>query len=996
VSEGNLEERSDSRMMKLGYILEFKDKFSKGLDSFLTKTGQALRFLLSSVGVFREAGDSAGNFSNFVAKASREISSYIKTVDQASASWKHLVDNANLLASSTVGIRELDKIIGSMSFPSGLIREAENWSKLVDGVLKRFKVSISDLGECSSREASKAFSEIMKLASKQFGGFALSKLFWKRLTDRNVINKEFFNALSKHFQSGSPEMNKASKSFWSGFSKWGKDFWRYTFGQVLSLRGIERTMERLFTPLIDTLWFLMESALFPVISEINAFLVQLIPLIQRTIRPLIDIFSTLINGLSEGGREGAGAMSVLTASFTLLGTAINAVAKVVVPIINFLMRFKIVSYTVGVILSAILVPAFAMWTYGMISNLFVQSKFILSCKRVVVALWTQSVSLRTLSKDIWMHLISMGKWLIVQTKLFLSKVLMIKAIIAEKLALSGATVAQNTYTAAVTASAFASVMLTKAMTGFKFACVGLFGGLAFLAKLLWVVTTAVWGFTASLLANPVTWIILGIVAAVGLLVFAVWKFWKPIKAFFGWLWSSVKWLWSIFTSFLSSVWEFAKGCVSVVVSVVKGVVNFIVDVANWFVGLWDKIKSVVSAVFNWFKGVLSSVWTFVKKWASAIALLVLGPFGVVVSGVMLVIRNWDKIKRAAVAVVSGVSKVLSSLSGSLKYVFSKVWGFLKWVISGVWSGIKSFASSVYNFSSGVVSGVWKSVKGVASGIGGFLSKTWGLVKKGVGGVASWFSSLGGVWSSLKSKAVGALRSIGNFLGINSETLKKFGKSLLSWVVNPFGNLGKVAVDSLKKVWSSVKGLFSWITNIKLPKWVKRLLGIDAAESVKVESHKTGEAMVRGMAEGQKAAAPQVASATEEVVQKAADYLPSSDAKVGPLSKLTDMGSALVSTFSEGMKSQRMSLLRVMNFVLGGIFKGLRPPSKISALGVQNLMVREVKVSMEGLTPEKISDPIVRSLEEQMRRLMEFLEESFQLRRDLDVSDMYRISRFDVP
>jgi hypothetical protein len=51
-------------------------------------------------------------------------------------------------------------------------------------------------------------------------------------------------------------------------------------------------------------------------------------------------------------------------------------------------------------------------------------------------------------------------------------------------------------------------------------------------------TAAAWSFTAALLANPITWIIAGIIA-LGVAVYLIYKNWAPIKKFFIELWDSI-------------------------------------------------------------------------------------------------------------------------------------------------------------------------------------------------------------------------------------------------------------------------------------------------------------------------------------------------------------------------------------------------------------------------------------------------------------------------
>lgn len=56
---------------------------------------------------------------------------------------------------------------------------------------------------------------------------------------------------------------------------------------------------------------------------------------------------------------------------------------------------------------------------------------------------------------------------------------------------------------------------------------------------IWTAVTAVWGFTAALLANPITWIVLGVIALAAA-AYLIYRNWAPISAFFGRLWQGVR------------------------------------------------------------------------------------------------------------------------------------------------------------------------------------------------------------------------------------------------------------------------------------------------------------------------------------------------------------------------------------------------------------------------------------------------------------------------
>ena len=113
---------------------------------------------------------------------------------------------------------------------------------------------------------------------------------------------------------------------------------------------------------------------------------------------------------------------------------------------------------------------------------------------------------------------------------------------------------------------FATTGVTAAMAGFK--------GLI----------VATWGWTAALLANPITWVV---VAAVGAAVL-IYKYWEPISGFFVKLWDAVK-------VGSGAAWEWIKG--------VWG------SVTGWFGRLWTGVESFFSnlSLFDAGKAILTTL-----------------------------------------------------------------------------------------------------------------------------------------------------------------------------------------------------------------------------------------------------------------------------------------------------------------------------------------------------------------------------------------------------
>lgn len=107
---------------------------------------------------------------------------------------------------------------------------------------------------------------------------------------------------------------------------------------------------------------------------------------------------------------------------------------------------------------------------------------------------------------------------------------------------------------------------------------------------------SVWSFTAALLANPITWIVIGIVALIAVLVL-LWQNWDAVTAFLQSAWAAccaavsagVQWLQSGFQALLGFFTQIGAGISQGISNIRQGFSNGI-----------DAIKNVISGAINWF------------------------------------------------------------------------------------------------------------------------------------------------------------------------------------------------------------------------------------------------------------------------------------------------------------------------------------------------------------------------------------------------------------
>ena len=107
---------------------------------------------------------------------------------------------------------------------------------------------------------------------------------------------------------------------------------------------------------------------------------------------------------------------------------------------------------------------------------------------------------------------------------------------------------------------------------------------------LWSLITATWAWTVALLANPITWIILGIVA-LGAAVYMLIKHWDKVSAFFSDMWKKVKAYFAVPIQIIKTMLlNFTP--VGLIFKHWKTIVHF-------FSFIWDKAKQIFWNALTW-------------------------------------------------------------------------------------------------------------------------------------------------------------------------------------------------------------------------------------------------------------------------------------------------------------------------------------------------------------------------------------------------------------
>lgn len=200
-----------------------------------------------------------------------------------------------------------------------------------------------------------------------------------------------------------------------------------------------------------------------------------------------------------------------------------------------------------------------------------------------------------------------------------------------------------------------------------------------IATTIW--TGVTWLLSAALWANPITWIVLAVVALIAVIVLIATK-----------------------TTWFQTAW---KAMCAAAVAAWNWIKNAVLAFWNWIVGVWDSIVSMATAAWNWISNAATTAWNVIQ----AVVQVVIAAITAVIQGVVGFITGaWNTISSAASAVWNGISSVVSTVAGTIGSVIS---GAID-VVVGVFNTAKSIGEGVFNAISAaanVVAGAIQTIIG---------------------------------------------------------------------------------------------------------------------------------------------------------------------------------------------------------------------------------------------------------------------------------------------
>lgn len=211
-----------------------------------------------------------------------------------------------------------------------------------------------------------------------------------------------------------------------------------------------------------------------------------------------------------------------------------------------------------------------------------------------------------------------------------------------------------------------------------------------------IAAAAKWLFNAALWASPITWIVIGIIALIAVIVLLI-VYWDEVKEAVGVAWDWIK-------EKLASVWDWIKGKAA---EVWEGIKEF-------FSGIWEGIKSGVASAWDWIVSKISGAWDSIVS---------------MVTGAVNRVKDWitngfnsarDMAVNAFLSLHQRVTSTVQTLLGFVRSIPSRIRSALGNLGSLLTSAGRNVVQGLINGIKSMISNVGSAMSNIASTIRGYL------------------------------------------------------------------------------------------------------------------------------------------------------------------------------------------------------------------------------------------------------------------------------------
>lgn len=222
------------------------------------------------------------------------------------------------------------------------------------------------------------------------------------------------------------------------------------------------------------------------------------------------------------------------------------------------------------------------------------------------------------------------------------------------------------------------------------------------ATWLSIVTGKMWAANAAMLANPYTWIVIGIVAVIAAIALCI-VYWDEIKA------TILEW-WAVISPPLQAFWD---KCVQVFQGIWEVIGPIVIDIVSFSQAYFQVWWAVVSTVLQGIWSILVAVWTAAYNFVITVV-------PAIVQFAVAYFQLWWAV----------LGPILSAIWLLITSTWQKIWAFIGPIVTNIWTTIQNAFNNGVAWLTGLVSTMAQIGRDIISGlINGITERIGALTEK---------------------------------------------------------------------------------------------------------------------------------------------------------------------------------------------------------------------------------------------------------------------------
>ena len=351
------------------------------------------------------------------------------------------------------------------------------------------------------------------------------------------------------------------------------------------------------------------------------------------------------------------------------------------------------------------------------------------------------------------------------------------------------------------ATGASTTLLGQQWTNLKGSMVGMVAGVRNAALAFWAMLPAIGATTAALLANPITWIVIGIGAAVAGAALLIRKYWDPMAAYLGGVWEGIK---DGLGPALTTIGE-ALAPLAPVFGVIADAVGAVV---GWIGSLLEPV-TLTKGEFNELSASGRSLGQTIGSVLGTALMVITTPIQAVGMAVgwlqekFYALAAWEPVRtfeKAWQGVSGFFGELWANVTGLAGSAFDWIASKLKWnpleTIQAVWRDVSGFFGELWSGVTGVIGSAfdWIAAKigwnpldviqAVWQPISGFFGGIWSGVTTTVGAAIDWIASKIG-WNPIETIQT-AWQPVAEFFTSLWDGIKAKIGAVMDWIAAKIG------------------------------------------------------------------------------------------------------------------------------------------------------------------------------------------------------------------